>query len=60
MVDGAAVSCDFVSIVAEPLEEMVLQKLEKIGWDKSFLERLVLETEKHSRGNIAGLVGEKK
>ena len=60
MVDGSAVSCDVVSIVAESLEEMVLQKLGKIGWDKSFLERLVLETEKHSKEKVAGLAEERR
>lgn len=59
-VDGTPVSCDFVSIVAESFEEMVLQKLEKIGWDKSFLERLVLETEKHSKEKVAGLAEERR
>lgn len=58
-VDGVAVSCDFMSIVADELERRVVQNLESIAWDQAFLERTVVEAEKHSKEKIERLSGEK-
>jgi hypothetical protein len=54
-VDGASVSCDFVSIIAERLEEMALQRLERIGWDQALLTRVVREAKKHAQESAAAL-----
>lgn len=59
-VSGVPVKCDFLSIPAEKLEEMVLSWLENVSWDRAALKLSVGEAEQHSKEKIAGLEAEKE
>jgi len=60
VVDGVPVSCGFKSIVAEHLEQMAVEKLEQIGWDKDTLTHVVREAEIHAKKSAAALKEEKR
>ncbi|MBI5596748.1 MAG: transposase [Elusimicrobia bacterium] len=60
MVDGAPISCDFMSITADQLEEMAVRQLEQIGWDEELLAGVVREAEKQARKNSIELEGERR
>lgn len=59
-VEGKPVPCDFLSIPAEKLEEMVLSRLDNVSWDRTALKLSVGEAEQHSKEKIAELEAEKK
>ncbi len=60
MVDGAPVSCDFMSIIAERLEEMAVRQLEQVGWDRELLAGVVRKAEKQARKNSLEPDGERR